>query len=177
MIPTAASGSIGRDWYAERNAHNLFHGKVHLLARGLIAGGGQRCGEGASHGRWSDARDAGPSLLSIACEGQLGSLPSGAAGRDRSWISHRLTCSGLSVLCVLASAHLFTDSDALVSFPPNPWDVFTLCVLELEIPGSEERLLHTETASYRLARSASGGNVRSIQREGRDLAKDLPGLR
>lgn len=117
VIPTAASGSIGSDWYAERNAHNLFHGKVHLLARGLIAGGGQRCGEGASHGRCSDARDAGPSLLSIACEGQFGSLPSGAAGRDHSWVCHRLTCSGLSVLCVLAFAHLFTDSDALVSFP------------------------------------------------------------
>lgn len=39
----------------------------------------------------------------------------------------------------------------IVSFPPNPWYLFSLCVFELEIPTSKELLLHAETVPCSLA--------------------------
>ena len=51
VIPTGASISICNDLYSKENVHNLFHGKVHLLGRGLMIGGEQRYGEMVFHGR------------------------------------------------------------------------------------------------------------------------------
>lgn len=55
-MPTAASPFVASDLYSENNAHNPFHIRVHLLARGLMTGGGQRCREMALHGRCSQCQ-------------------------------------------------------------------------------------------------------------------------
>lgn len=55
-----------------------------------MAGGGQRCGEMASHGALMPGVLA-RHVLAVPDWGELGSLPSGAAGRAYSWVCHYLT--------------------------------------------------------------------------------------
>lgn len=72
-------------------------------------------------------------LLAVPDEGEFGSSPSGAAGRFVIILS-----AGDRVSSV--SSHLLISSltqMALVSFPSNPWYLFSLCVPELEMPASK----------------------------------------